>query len=523
MNELLLSAIDRSGFIRPGDVGYNTVLSSGEKELGQQTQLIPDEANGYIYVIGGYNNASGLNKDLFRYTVATGAWTTLAPFPGPEPRHLGAVLLDGKLFCMRNGIVYEYTIATNTWVTGARGAAAFQIEMPTASIVGKEIYYFGYPTDYSTYGVQMVAYHTETKVWRQLARLRMLPLWAYPMATRIGDRIYIVGGESPATGGWVYSITANTYTAMTLPRNANASNNISKGRNLYLASLDNTFAGVWKYNTMTGEATNLPDLPRSLTYSNAICRYGNKLYYSAIWPTTGSNKKWELYSYQLVKDGDIDFPANLGPGPTTLQFGDVNAGYFGEIEGADLITYTALMAAHTPTQGSASPYTSYGWWKFIFKGKILYIAKQAAWKDAPWQALQGIGLDVGKAITIGGNPYLHRLISVDAVNPTNIPPNQVVAAGTYPGLDNSEWGKLVLNMISPDAGGTGLWGNLTKSNLNWTAIDSVGMMTVVKERRPNSTTQWMAIGGFNGARYTYMANANSAAWHGHRPVLELGQ
>lgn len=76
----------------------------------------------------------------------------------------------------------------------------------------------------------------------------------------------------------------------------------------------------------------------------------------------------------------------VGPGPTTLMFGDMIAGYYGTIASSDVISATQLMTALGITTGSLWSDTPV-WHKFAHNGLIKYIPEKPLAYGVTWHNL----------------------------------------------------------------------------------------------------------------------------------------
>lgn len=147
------------------------------------------------------------------------------------------------------------------------------------------------------------------------------------------------------------------------------------------------------------------------------------------------------YRVALVKGQNRVFGAeqtqgyysNLGPGPQKVIRGDWVAGFFGEYLPVDFVTHAdvanKIKAAVKNTTGiSFSTSTGGNWYKFVYKGKILYIPSVQLLTSNNWQNGYNAGFiygsdDFGKTpdgdagnvnqqtiIEINGDQYLVRSI-----------------------------------------------------------------------------------------------------------------
>ena len=227
------------------------------------------------------------------------------------------------------------------------------------------------------------------------------------------------------------------------------------------------------------------------------------------------------------------FPES-GPGPSRLQYGDENAGYFGEVNSSELFTSSEvayagpLIGGVTANDGNAVPL----WFKFIFKGKILFIARKPVRNSVIWNQLYAAGLvygtnDLGvstgytngttplprvnqkRVITrkdSGGNVFNFavRLMTSMSEDPTA---NWLNQASSGP----SEFGTLYEAML-PTVGHPLKWKTYGATDMQWGSV--VGKET------------WTAAPEYNlilGGNTSYltrdrMLKTGLAGW---RPVLEL--
>lgn len=230
---------------------------------------------------------------------------------------------------------------------------------------------------------------------------------------------------------------------------------------------------------------------------------------------------FELMLTTKSKEPGYVLPNNLGPGPQTLIGGDASAGYFGEFTPAEFITPEAVMNMNKPTVGKVINGAN-NWLKFVYRGKILLVCKYAAWQDVKRTDLKAVNIYPGAAITVGANRFIHRCMRIDIVDPTSITDAVIHTPGSNKNLDQSEWGSLMFPVLSQAAGGLGRWANFSKAGMGWFAVGSPGNVCLTYES-PKNGIGFCYIGGFNGAGWKNVATGNSAAWMGHRPVLELIQ
>lgn len=103
-----------------------------------------------------------------------------------------------------------------------------------------------------------------------------------------------------------------------------------------------------------------------------------KTYYYILGSKTDVDEVFTPNQQILVAD-------NRGVGPSVLQSGDDNLGYFGQVLSSDFVNSTHLLAAAKITTGLPGNTVTPAWNKFLRKGKVIYVPSQnfglAAWVD----------------------------------------------------------------------------------------------------------------------------------------------
>jgi len=123
-----------------------------------------------------------------------------------------------------------------------------------------------------------------------------------------------------------------------------------------------------------------------LEWLDTTAVYG-KTYYYVFGVVGGPN---ELYSTPLK----IDAVYSTGPGPTTLQNGDQQLGYFGQVAALDFLTCSELQTlCGYPQQAMNYPMTI--WDKWYRNGKILFVPRYLCGDAGGWQYLYSQGLVFG--------------------------------------------------------------------------------------------------------------------------------
>lgn len=113
----------------------------------------------------------------------------------------------------------------------------------------------------------------------------------------------------------------------------------------------------------------------------------------------------------LIRQGATNFFPESGPGNKTLLKGNVDAGYFGVVTAAELFAPNELsqrvgLTAGTPLNGTG------GWYKFVYKGKFIFIARIQDRNSVTWNDLYNAGLVYGTkdngAYPIGDGVYQYH-------------------------------------------------------------------------------------------------------------------
>lgn len=165
--------------------------------------------------------------------------------------------------------------------------------------------------------------------------------------------------------------------------------------------------------------------------------------------------------------------AKTGPGNNTVLRGTWEAGYMGFVPAAQLFTISGLRTAvGTTNQLGTAPAdnTMTGWYKFVFKGKILFFpnAGFTTGGSATWSQIYNLGLvygtdDFGAApfnlTTVGAQPAINTLVNQKKVvtvgsdsflvripKNSTLPTDQNVPDRTT--FKGSEWCELMCSMTT---------------------------------------------------------------------------
>jgi N-acetylneuraminic acid mutarotase len=261
----------------PGMYGTRSMLPAANSEMAVA------EANGKIYVLGGYPSSGESVTTVQVYDVATDTWGMAAALPEPL-HHPVAIGVAGKIYSLGGQIGRSASVDTtltivldpvaNMWSTlapmpTARGAGA-------SAAIGDKIYVVG---GRPPAGNAFEVYDISDNAWTPLPDL---PTAAnernHIAATAIGGKVYVAGGRynggsfsSPMTDRLdIYDPVANAWTpGAALPRPRGGLNGIAAfgcfftwgGEGGNIGEPNNVFPDHDVYNPRTNQWTSLPDLP----------------------------------------------------------------------------------------------------------------------------------------------------------------------------------------------------------------------------------------------------------------------
>jgi len=196
--------------------------------------------------------------------------------------------------------------------------------------------------------------------------------------------------------------------------------------------------------------------------------------------------------------------------------GDANLGFFPDNKDDRIITNAALTAAVGLTGGTVMNPDA-GWFKFMDKGKLLYVAKLPFRSGAETQVLESLGIRDGrKTIEIAGKTYKVRLLNGS---------NNIEAMANGDSVNQSttvdtEFSRLFYRLCK-DGGmiGADRWGEYTQGQLGFSTNYGQGSGTLCMEW---SSSQYYLIRGATGLKTAHKGNFSGVPQaRGWRPVLEL--
>lgn len=212
------------------------------------------------------------------------------------------------------------------------------------------------------------------------------------------------------------------------------------------------------------------------------------------------------------------------PGSAKLIAGDGEAGFFGEVPASELITGDALSSMVGISTGT-SQFSSEGWLKFAYEGKVQFVAKKPIRHSISWNSINSANCIYGtKTVTIGGLTYKVRLMRGANKDP----------AGDYQGSinHNSEWNKLMLPIHIDAKNKYWAYPNNVESNVPYWGIDFTDADLQTHHDHGDGSYSWcqevaessdfrLFRGGYGVSYSTSGPPSYSSTYYGFRPVLEL--
>ena len=212
------------------------------------------------------------------------------------------------------------------------------------------------------------------------------------------------------------------------------------------------------------------------------------------------------------------------PGNPMLIAGDMNAGYFGVVPASELITGDAL-ASMVGISAGTSQFSSEGWLKFAYQGKIQFVAKKPIRHSISWNDINIANCVYGdKTVNIGGLTYKVRLMRGANIDPTGAREGSV--------NHNSEWNKLMLPIHINAKDKSWAYPNNVEADVPYWGIDFTDADLLTHENYGNGSYAWCQEEGLINVQRLYrggsgvsssnsISRLSSSFLFGFRPVLEL--
>lgn len=210
------------------------------------------------------------------------------------------------------------------------------------------------------------------------------------------------------------------------------------------------------------------------------------------------------------------------PGSKNLIAGTMEQGYFGFVPASEFITGDAL-ASLVGISAGTSQFSSEGWLKFAYQGKIQFVAKKPIRHSISWDAINTAGCVFGtKTVEIGGLTYKVRLMRTGLKDPMD----------EYNGasVHGSEWNKLMLPIHIKAKDGSWAYPDNVEANVPYWGIDFTDEDLLTHNSFGSGSYSWCqdtyssyrVLRGIFGVSYAgYLSLGTASSDMGWRPVLEL--
>lgn len=521
MLEILLSNGRRPRL--PNKPGYMETLGPAtlEKNWGPSVNITRDKSGTYLYLVGGFTVDNQLNKSCGRYNIVEKTWEALPDIDLATTLNKGIAWVANRLYVFDTEKICILDTVAKTWTYTDITNPAFMMVSPGCTVVGTDIYMFGYAKDYGTYGTQLVKYDTTTGNYTFLKKWGTLPLWSSVSMVELGGKLYIGGGNPKDDKVLVeYSIDTGVFRDITLPIRYLSTNIVNTMTGIYLMGSTDTYKQVHQLSTSDGGVSQIDSEIGVLSYARVSVAVDNKAYY---WQEIGTTKQFALKSYVLEKP-----PVDTGPGPGSLSGGTLEAGYYGDVPSSELVTGSVLAALVGLGAGTAIN-NSTSWLKFSLDNKTLFVAKMPLRYNLLGADLRRTGndlLDGTTRINIDGRTYIVRALkgaAPGALLPLNT--NNYVVSQTH----TSEWNRLMYHVVKSPFGNastsiaaegitTGDWARYTETQLG--TLNNYGASSFCSDLGAGNQYVTRGQGGISYAR-SYAAITPVNTFMGWRPVLEL--
>lgn len=217
-------------------------------------------------------------------------------------------------------------------------------------------------------------------------------------------------------------------------------------------------------------------------------------------------------------------PGYPGPGGKVILKGNDDAGWLGMVSAAQSFgTQDELIASLGMTNvgtKNVQPGAVYEYFKFVLKGKVLYMPKFPLKSGISWNTVYNNGLVYGKP---GNGPFPTDTPADQGQKILTAPDGSKVIARLPRVFDqdpyqagstdkNSEFWQLLVHFTPSSTGNTELWGNYTVGQLGWSTTASTALNT-----HSIGTSNWAAY-VYAGVTMSIPAKTLANLWW---PVLEL--
>lgn len=218
-----------------------------------------------------------------------------------------------------------------------------------------------------------------------------------------------------------------------------------------------------------------------------------------------------------------------GPGVKTLKFGNEDLGYFGTVTDDELFTTNEVLDFTGLTAGNTITATTYFWFKFILKGRVIYIRSFPMKTTISWADLYKAGLVYGTTDngTFPLAPPVKQLkwkIKEEGTQKWFLKARTMTGMGVDPYTDanndperlGSEFDELLGRVCVGSSPGAGKWEKYQLTSLGLVA----NVFEVTANTNRDSPTAFL-VRSYNTITGTNMAKTQAASSSRWRPVLEL--
>lgn len=261
--------------------------------------------DGDIFIAGG-NGTAGSTKSFSKYNVNTGVSSQLPNYPGPETLYLRLWTYNNKVYALLRDQFHSYNPATNLWtkLTSYPYGNALNQYGVSVNVYQGVAYFFGCSAD--TAAARVLYRHNVAN-----DTLAVIKNWG----TTYTPAFYAFGAIN---NGVMYTLRASAAQAGVITRTSLDGNTISTipiptalgvlgfavAKNDWVYFGGTTSANrrkVWRYNVVTDEIQEMPDLPVPFNNGGFALVGGNLYIYGGTDATNKPTQK-DMWRYDLPND-----------------------------------------------------------------------------------------------------------------------------------------------------------------------------------------------------------------------------
>lgn len=213
-----------------------------------------------------------------------------------------------------------------------------------------------------------------------------------------------------------------------------------------------------------------------------------------------------------------------GPGPTTFEGGDEQAGFYGEVPVSELFSGDELASKIGLTAGTAQ-HSNAPWLKFAYKGKLLYVAQKPFRYEISWVDINSVGAvkeQQNTTVSKEGNTYLVTLMRCDSTSPSYWDDNHHSFYDPETS-EGSEWNNLIYRVHStqPDSQLNKNWFSYSNNQLIIGTGNGRATWCQEESEWDNSHTRYVNRGHLSLSYFKPRPESYDYQAYGWRPVLRL--